>query len=386
VTDLLWPGDERAGEVFGDAAVLAALVRVEAAWLAALTGAGIAGPEAADDLAGLAGPGDVASVAAGAEAGGNPVIPLLALLRERLAARNPAAAGWLHRGLTSQDVLDTGLALSLRDAVTALRGHLAAQVSALATLADRHRRTPMTGRTLTQPAEPITFGLRAAGWLRGVLDARDRLDAAGVPPVQLGGAAGNLAAVVDLAGSPQAAADLVAATAAALGLAPADPWHTARAPFVQAGDALVACSDAFGRIAGDVLLGARPEIGELAEPRVAGRGGSSAMAHKTNPVLAVLIRRAALAAPPLGATLHAAAAAAVDERPDGAWHAEWAAIRALARRTICAAAQTAELVGGLDVRTDRMAANLRAADLAPAGAGATDRIIDAALARAEEQA
>jgi 3-carboxy-cis,cis-muconate cycloisomerase len=361
VTDLLWPGDERAGEVFGDAAVLAALVRVEAAWLAALTGAG-------------------------AEAGGNPVIPLLALLRERLAARNPAAAGWLHRGLTSQDVLDTGLALSLRDAVTALRGHLAAQVSALATLADRHRRTPMTGRTLTQPAEPITFGLRAAGWLRGVLDARDRLDAAGVPPVQLGGAAGNLAAVVDLAGSPQAAADLVAATAAALGLAPADPWHTARAPFVQAGDALVACSDAFGRIAGDVLLGARPEIGELAEPRVAGRGGSSAMAHKTNPVLAVLIRRAALAAPPLGATLHAAAAAAVDERPDGAWHAEWAAIRALARRTICAAAQTAELVGGLDVRTDRMAANLRAADLAPAGAGATDRIIDAALARAEEQA
>ena len=121
------------------------------------------------------------------------------------------------------------------------------------------------------------------------------------------------------------------------------------------GDALVAVTDAWGRIATDVATLGRPEIGELAEPDVAGRGGSSTMPQKQNPVLSVLVRRAALTAPGLGATLHTAAALAVDERPDGSWHAEWATLRTLARQTVVAGSQTTELVSGLRVDTRRMA-------------------------------
>ncbi|GAA3282660.1 3-carboxy-cis,cis-muconate cycloisomerase [Dactylosporangium vinaceum] len=398
VTDLLWPGDERAGDIFADAAVLAAMIRVEAAWLGALADAGIAPPPAADELHGLVDDADIAAIAAGAEAGGNPVIALLGLVRPRLAARNAAAASWLHKGLTSQDTLDTALVLCLRPAVGAILEHIADQVGSLSALARRHRSTPMAGRTLTQHAVPITAGLRFATWLNQILDARERLTAASAAlPVQLGGAAGSLAAVAALAGTPDAARRLVAATAAALDLPARDPWHTSRIPVTSIGDALVTCTDAWGRLANDVLTGSRPEIGELVEEPGEGRGGSSAMPNKRNPVLAVLVRRAALAGPPLAATLHAAAAATLDERADGAWHVEWATIRALSRLTVTAAAQTSELLRQLRVDVDRMAATLAAArpgidaeqrSVSPGAragtpyAGAADQIIDAALDRA----
>jgi len=413
--DLLWPGTHRAGELMSDPALLRAMVRVEAAWLAELVAAGVAPPDAADDLAGLVDGGDVAQVAAAAEAGGNPVIPLLGLLRTRLAARNPAAATWVHRGLTSQDVLDTALALGAADVVARLRAELRAQVALLSALADAHRGTVMVARTLTQHAVPTTFGAKAAGWLHGVLDAAESLAACAGLPVQIGGAAGTLAASAELAalrGSADpagAAIELAARTAERLGLRAAPPWHTARAPVARLGDALVACTDACGRIANDVLTLARPEIGELGEPRAPGRGGSSAMPHKVNPVLSVLVRRAALAAPHGAAALHTAAADARDERPDGAWHLEWATLRTLARRTVVAASQTAELLGGLRVDVERMRATARGAapailaewrdlrdaagapglaeDLAEDPArylGATDALIDAALSRARD--
>jgi 3-carboxy-cis,cis-muconate cycloisomerase len=126
----------------------------------------------------------------------------------------------------------------------------------------------------------------------------------------------------------------------------------------RAGDALVGCCDAWGHIAADVATGSRQEIGELAEGR---GGGSSTMPHKNNPVLSVLIRRAALTAPALAATLHTASAASVDERSDGGWHAEWATLRTLTRRAVVAAAQTSELLAGLRIDIDRAAANLAAA-------------------------
>ncbi|HEY1135737.1 MAG TPA: lyase family protein, partial [Nocardioides sp.] len=150
--------------------------------------------------------------------------------------------------------------------------------------------------------------------------------------------------------------------AAALGLAPSAPWHTTRFPVTRVGDALATASSAMGRIASDVLTLARPEIAELGEPVVAGRGGSSTMPQKQNPVLAVLVRRAAITAPGLAATLHTAAAFANDERPDGAWHAEWATLRDLARRTVVAAAHASELVGGLQVDVVAMSERARAAD------------------------
>lgn len=416
MTDLFWPGDERAGDLMGEPALLSAMVRVEQAWLDALVAAGLAPTSAKADLKALVSGADVEEVAGRAEGGGNPVIPLLALLRERVRPFGDEAAEWLHRGLTSQDVVDTALMLCLRDVLDRLDAELRGQVQALVALADKHRATLMVGRTLTQHAVPITFGVKAAWWLTGVLDAVDAAGAARPAlSAQVGGAAGTLAATTELArvaGQSEPAARALAVAgdlAAALGLFSRMPWHTSRSPVTRVGDALVSCTDACGRIASDVVTGSRPEIAELGEPTADGRGESSTIPHKRNPVLSVLVRRAAIAAPPLAATLHTAAALADDERPDGAWHVEWATLRTLARHTVVAASQTTELLGGLRVNQERMRVTLdtasdfalaergtigRTAEWSPGGhsggadsspggyLGAADLIVDAALLRA----
>jgi 3-carboxy-cis,cis-muconate cycloisomerase len=177
-------------------------------------------------------------------------------------------------------------------------------------------------------------------------------------PAQVGGAVGTLAAVVELAGSVEGALALADGLAEALHLRPALPWHTTRAPITRIGDLLAGLCEAYGHLGADVATGSRAEIGEFAEGH---GGGSSTMAHKHNPVRAVLIRRTALTTGPLAATLHTAAGASVDERADGAWHAEWATLATLARRTIVAAAHTSDLLTGLRIDTNRAAANLTAA-------------------------
>jgi 3-carboxy-cis,cis-muconate cycloisomerase len=261
----------------------------------------------------------------------------------------------------------------------------------------------MVARTLTQHAAPATFGVKAAVWCNAIVDAYQQLSALTIP-VQIGGAAGTLAAATELAAladqpNPDAiAVELVQNTAAALGLADRTPWHTTRAPVTSIGDALISCTDAWGRIAADVVTLARPEIAELSEPASSGRGASSSMPHKRNPVLSILIRRAAISAPPLGATLHTAAALANDERPDGAWHAEWETLRILARRTVIAGSQCSELLAGLEVHPAQMARNLGSVDVlgeqrviaelvgkAPSGSyfGAGDVSIDESLDRAK---
>lgn len=398
VPDLFWPGDERAGDVMSQTAFLRALVAVENAWLAILVDAAVAPAEAHADLAAMIDADDAGPIAAGAERDGNPVTGLVALLRERVGRDNPAAARWLHRGLTSQDVVDTALMLCLRDALQRVGDELTAQAEILVGLIETHRDAPMLAHTLTQPALPSTAGLKFAGWLSAVVDARQTLTALPALPVQAGGAAGTLAATTELTGSPDAAMALAGALASALRLAAAPPWHTARAVITRSGDALVTCCDAWGHIAADIATGSRFEIGEFAEGH---GGGSSTMPHKRNPVGVVLLRRAALAAPSLGATLHSASAASVDERADGAWHAEWSTLAVLARRTVVAAAQATELLSGLTFDAARAAANLAAADgvlaeqrtmseltgrpAAPVYLGATDRLVDAALQRAREQ-
>ncbi|MHA7650600.1 lyase family protein [Mycobacterium sp. ML4] len=399
MTNLLWPGDERAGDHMTDRALLQSMVAVETAWLGALAAAELA-PVARVDLKSLVTEHDCERLAVTAENGGNPVIGLVTLLRQRAV---PALGPWIHRGLTSQDVVDTALMAALRAVIDQLRTQLLSQISALADLAAAHRMTPMVARTLTQHAAPSTFGVKAAGWLNAVLDALARLDTVSTP-AQFGGAAGTCSAMVELAtlrpgdADPIAVAERVARSAATtLGLDFRPPWHTARAPITVAADALVACTDSWGRIASDVVTLARPEIAELSEPAVDGRGGSSSMPHKRNPVLSILIRRAAVAAPPLAATLHTAAALANDERPDGAWHVEWDTLRTLARRTVVAASQCDELLSGLRVHVERMAENLSAADVlgeqlaiadltgrSPSSTyfGAIDRLIDESLLRA----
>jgi 3-carboxy-cis,cis-muconate cycloisomerase len=319
VSELFWPGDVRAGELFTDHAFLQAMVAVEAAW----ADAELTVPDRAVDL--------------DTESGGNPVIPLLDALREA----HPDLT--LHEGLTSQDVLDTGLMLMLRDAVAVVAGHLGLALERLDRLGSEHGGTPMTGRTLTRPALPITFGDKVRGWRDGLAHASEDVGALTFP-VQCGGPVG-----LGLERAPE--------LAARLGLADSAPWHTSRRPVTRAGDALVTTTDACGHVARDVLTLTRAEVGELTE---ATGGGSSSMPHKANPVLSLLIRRAALTTPQLAATLHLAAADQVDERADGAWHAEWDTLRLLVRRTVVAVSQTADLLEGLQVHPDRMAANLAA--------------------------
>jgi 3-carboxy-cis,cis-muconate cycloisomerase len=401
MTNLLWPGDERAGEHMTDQALLRSMVAVESAWLAALAGAGLAPVDCAGaDLWHLVGEEDCELLAITAEDGGNPVVGLVALLRQRAA---PALAPWIHRGLTSQDVLDTGLMLGVRAVLDHLREQLCEQISTLSSLADVHRATPMVARTLTQHAAPTTFGAKAATWCNGVVDAVARI-AELITPVQIGGAVGTWSATMELARLLNAGPDaaqvvdrVVQSTATTLGLDTRLPWHTTRMPITAAADALVGCTDCWGRIASDVVTLVRPEIAELSEPATEKRGGSSSMPHKRNPVLSILIRRAAIVAPQLAATLHTAAGLANDERPDGAWHAEWDTLRTLARRTVVAGSQCGELLGGLQVHSARMAQNLSAADVlgeqhaiadlvgkAPSATyvGAVDRLIERSLDRA----
>ncbi|GLE52503.1 lyase family protein [Mycobacterium montefiorense] len=402
MTNLLWPGDHRAGEHLTDQSLLRSMVAVESAWLSALAAAGLAPAGAASaDLSNLVDQGDMEALAVAAEDSGNPIVGLVELLRERA---EPAFAPWIHRGLTSQDVVDTALMLGVRAVVDELRTQLCEQVSTLAALADLHRATPMVARTLTQQAAPTTFGAKAAGWCNGVVDACEQLCGL-MTPIQVGGAVGTWSATTELATLLTDAADpagiserVMQAAAATLGLGVRPPWHATRTPVTAAADAFLGCTDSWGRIASDVVTLARPEIGELSEPAAGNRGGSSSMPHKRNPVLSILIRRTAISVPQLAATLHTAAALANDERPDGAWHAEWDTLRTLARRTLSAGSQCGELLAGLQVHAGRMAENLSAADVlgeqraiadlagkspTPSYFGAVDRLIDASLARAE---
>lgn len=338
-----------------DFALLRALIDAERGLVRAWKRLGVAPADAATEIdeALSADPAtdDVTVLADAAIAGGNPVIPLVASLRARVS---DAASAWVHRGATSQDILDTALMCIASEARAEVLVHLDAVAASLRVLAKDHRDTVTVSRTLTQHAVPTTFGARAATWLHGVERAGARLAALELP-AQLGGAGGTLASFAEI-GGVDVASQLPAAFASEVGLAaPAVPWHTTRWPVTELGDALVQTIDAVAKIAADVATLSRTEIGEVTER--AG-GGSSAMPQKRNPVASILVRSAGIRAPHLSATLHSAAALAVDERPDGAWHAEWPALRELLRLALGATATAARLGAGLQLDTDAVARNL----------------------------
>jgi 3-carboxy-cis,cis-muconate cycloisomerase len=336
----------------GDSAWLQALLDAEAGLARAEAEAGIVPVEAAELIAGAchAAGFDAAAIGRAGRGGGNPVIPLV----EALTAAVPVSARtWVHWGATSQDILDTAAMLVAERCLVVVDRELSALATGCATLADRHRHTLMAGRTLMQQALPITFGGKAAGWLLGVLDAR-RLVAtarAGLA-VQLGGAAGTLASLG--ADGPV----VVEGFARRLGLpAPPAPWHTARQRVAALGAALATATATAAKITGDVALMMQTEVAEAAEPEAAGRGGSSTLPHKRNPVAAAAVGTATRRATAL-LPLLIGAVVAEHERPVGAWQAEWAALGELLALAGGAAGLAAVTVRGLEVDTDAMAANL----------------------------
>jgi 3-carboxy-cis,cis-muconate cycloisomerase len=311
-----------------------------------------------------------------AAAHASPVVPLVAAIR---AAAPADVREFVHRGATSQDALDTAAMLVARDALAFVRSDVDGAADAAAGLAREHRDTPMVGRTLLQQAVPVTFGLTAAGWLAG-LDAASAGLRRWRPAAQLGGAAGTLAGLGD------AGPTVVAGLAARLGLdAPVLPWHTERGRITSLAGALGVTAGACGKIARDVTLLAQSEVGEVGE---ASPGGSSAMAHKHNPVAAVSALACAAQAPGLVATL-LAAAVQEHQRAAGAWQAEWQPLRTLLVSTGSAAAWLRACLDGLVVHADVMRTTLDGTGW-PTEPGAGDplgaagALVDAALASHED--
>ena len=340
-------GAERVTARLDDSAWVAALVAVEVALAHAAAEHGLIPGEDADRIDAVAARLEIDTAALGRAAveGGNPVIPLVRLLREAAGE----AAGSVHPGATSQDVMDTAAVLRTGWAGEVVLDDLRGAADAAAGLARAHRTTAMIARTLGQQALPTTFGLVAAGWCAGLDRARVRLAAVLASlPVQFGGAAGTLAALY-----PHGPA-VVASLARRLALAEAAPWHTERTRIGELAGALAVAAGACAKPATDVVLLSGNELGEVSE---SAPGDSSSMPHKRNPIAAITSRAAARRAPGLAAVL-LAAADHEHQRAAGAWHAEWQTLADLLAATGGAAARLRVSLTGLKVHPDRMAVHL----------------------------
>jgi len=345
-------GDPRVDRELDAGAWLSAMLDVERALARAAARAGVVPADAAEAIAAACRPDlfDVAALGRRARDAANPVVPLVADLTAQVP---PHAAPYVHHGATSQDVLDTAAMLVVRRALRPVHEDLAAAADACAALAATHRDTVLVARTLLQHAAPTTFGLKCAGWLDALDQARAGL--AAVPlAVQLGGAAGTLAALGP-AGLP-----VLTHLAQELDLPePTLPWHTNRVRVGQLAGALGVVSGVLAKVALDIVLLAQTEVAEVAEPADGGRGGSSAMPHKRNPVGAIRVVAGARRVPALVATL-IGAMAQEHERAAGAWQSEWETLTELLRLVGGAAAGTRELLSGLRVDAARMRENLAA--------------------------
>jgi 3-carboxy-cis,cis-muconate cycloisomerase len=345
-----------AGRFFDDRARLQGMLDFEAALARAQAGLGVIPRAAAEPIAAKcrADLFDLEALAKGAALGGNPAIPTVKRLTALVAESDKEAARFVHWGATSQDAMDTGLVLQLRACLGLLETDLASLSAALADLAERHRHTGMVGRTWLQQALPTTLGLKAAGWLDAALRHRTRL--AELKPrllvIQLGGAAGTLASLGDRG------IEVAEAMAAELDLAcPALPWHGTRDRMAELATFLGLLTGSLGKMARDWSLLMQTEIGEALEPAGEGKGGSSTMPHKRNPVAAAVVLSAATRAPALVATM-LAGMVQEHERGLGGWHAEWETLPELAVLASGALRITLETIRGLDVDPERMRANL----------------------------
>ncbi|ABG04541.1 3-carboxy-cis,cis-muconate cycloisomerase [Rubrobacter xylanophilus DSM 9941] len=344
---------ERFREAVSGGAWLRAMLEAEGALARAGARAGVVPPEAAEEISRRCRELELDPEELGerGRAAGNPVP---ALVKELTAAVPGEAARHVHRGATSQDITDTAAMLISREALGLILRELDGVCAACARLAEEHRETLVAGRTLLQQALPTTFGLKAAGWLVAALEARRVLREARERGLaaQLGGAAGTLASL------GERGTRVLREYARLLALPePALPWHAARFRVAELGGALALAAGTLHKVALDVILMAQTEVGEAAEPSGGGRGGSSTLPHKRNPILSVVASANARRVQDLARTLYGSLAQE-HERAAGAWHAEWEALSGALALTGGAAAAVREALEGLEVRPGRMAENL----------------------------
>ncbi len=345
-------------DLFSDSSILQSMLDFEVALARAEAKVGVVPQSALAQIeaAAKAEDFDIATLASAALAAGTLSIPVVSALTKKVAARDSEAAGFVHWGATSQDVADTAMVLLLKKAQVILQHDLSELEQSLARLSEEHANTVMLGRTLLQAAPPITFGLKAAGWLSAVRRGHQRMQEAfrEALVLQFGGASGTLAALGD---KGVAVAELLAAE---LGLSvPDGPWHTQRDRFAALLCACGVLAGSLAKMAKDVSLLCQNEVGEVSEPRQEGRGGSSTMPHKQNPVGSVVT----LASNQRVASNVAAflsCMAQEHERAAGAWQAEWPIIGAVMQGTGLAAASMAKVAQGMTVDEERMRENINA--------------------------
>jgi 3-carboxy-cis,cis-muconate cycloisomerase len=297
---------------------------------------------------------DAKAIGQAARVAGNPAIPLVKLLTAEVRAIDADAARYVHWGATSQDVMDSGLILQLREAFHLADEQLRALCATLAKLAETHRSTPMAARTWMQQAIPTTLGLKFAGWLDALNRQRVRMATARerILALQFGGAAGSLAAIHEkgLAVSAALAADLDLSL-------PDVPWHTERDRVAEAAALFGLLAGTLGKIARDISLMVQSEVAELAEPAGEGRGRSSSMPHKRNPVSCAAILATAVRVPGLVSTM-LSAMVQEHERALGGWQAEWETLPEIVLLTGGALEQMKNLIEGLEIDKGRMLENL----------------------------
>lgn len=345
-------------ELFSDESVLRAMLEFEAALARAQGRLGVIPRAAASTISRVAGEAelDAAAIANEARQSGTPAVPFVRAFTECVREQNETAAGFVHWGATSQDLCDTAMVLLLQKSQNILEGDLRRLERALQRLSRQHRGTLMLGRTLLQAAPPITFGLKAAGWFGAVDRGHKRLNVAFEEclVLQFGGASGTLAALGK--DGPRIAQVL----GAELNLrCPEAPWHTQRdrlASFICACGVL---TGSLGKMARDIVLLSQNEVAEVAEPGGPGRGGSSTMPHKRNPVGSVLALAAAQRVPALVSSF-LSAMVQEHERAAGGWQAEWPTVSGVVQSTGLAIACMSEVAEGLTVDKERMRANIEA--------------------------
>lgn len=349
-------GYARMRELFCDRSRVAGMLEFEAALARAQALVGLIPAEAAQVIARhcQAGQIDLDELAEAVVLAGNTAIPLVKMLGRQIAAESPEAERFVHLGATSQDAMDTGLVLQLRSAIALLERQLTELGNQLASQAQAQVLTVMPGRTWLQHATPVTLGMKLAGVLGALTRHRQRLQEMRdrLLSLQFGGASGTLAALGDQAWP------VAQALAAELELSlPEQPWHTQRDRLAEFGGWLGSLAGTLGKFGRDLSLLMQTEASELFEPAAPGKGGSSTMPHKRNPVGAAVLISAATRAPGLVATL-LSAMPQEHERSLGLWHAEWDSLPELCCLVSGALEQAGQLVAGLEVDAERMGRNL----------------------------